>query len=89
MPMIDVYVPSDLFPDGVDRAVAEDLTFALLRAEGVQQPAPVQLNNRAAYPSPDPDGGSHRWNGVRADGADSGADSAGSSEQGGPEELRR
>jgi len=49
MPMIDVYVPSDLCPDGVDREVAEDLTLALLRAEGVQQPAPVQLNNTAAY----------------------------------------
>ena len=48
MAMIDVYVPSD-FPEGVDRAVAEDLTLALLRAEGVQQPAPVQLNNTAAY----------------------------------------
>src|ERR1700736_5195093 len=49
MPMIDVYAPNDLFPDGVDREVAEDLTLALLRAEGVQQPAPVQLNNTAAY----------------------------------------
>ena len=46
MPMIDVDVPSDLFPDGV---VAEDLTLALLRAEGVQQPAPVQLNSTATY----------------------------------------
>ena len=51
MPMIDVYAPSDLFPDGVDREIAEGLTLALLRAEGVQQPAPVQLklNNTAAY----------------------------------------
>ena len=49
MPMIDVYAPSDLFPDGVDRELAEDLTLALLRAEGVQHPAPVQLNNTAAY----------------------------------------
>jgi phenylpyruvate tautomerase PptA (4-oxalocrotonate tautomerase family) len=49
MPMIDVYVPSDLFPDDADREVAHDLTLALLRAEGVQQPAPVQLNNTAAY----------------------------------------
>jgi phenylpyruvate tautomerase PptA (4-oxalocrotonate tautomerase family) len=49
MPMIDVYVPSDLFPAGADREVAQDLTLALLRAEGVQQPAPVQLNNTAAY----------------------------------------
>src|ERR1700681_2498455 len=49
MPMIDVYAPSDLFPDGVDRQIAEGLTLALLRAEGVQNPAPVQLNNTAAY----------------------------------------
>jgi hypothetical protein len=49
MPVIDVYVPSDLFPDGVDREVAEDLTSALQRAEGVRQPAFVQLNNTAAY----------------------------------------
>jgi hypothetical protein len=39
MPMIDVYAPSDLFPDGVDREIAEGLTLALLRAEGVQHPA--------------------------------------------------
>ena len=49
MPMIDVYAPSDLFPDGVDREIAEGLTLAMLRAEGVQHPAPVQLNNTAAY----------------------------------------
>jgi hypothetical protein len=49
MPMIDVDAPSDLFPDGVDREIAEGLTLALLRAEGVQHPAPVQLNNTAAY----------------------------------------
>jgi hypothetical protein len=49
MPMIDVYAPSDLFPDGVDREIAEGLMLALLRAEGVQHPAPVQLNNTAAY----------------------------------------
>ncbi len=49
MPMIDVYAPSDLFPDGVDREIAEDLTLALLRAEGVKHPAAVQLNNTAAY----------------------------------------
>ncbi len=47
--MIDVYAPSDLFPDSVDREIAEDLTFALLRAEGVKHPAAVQLNNTAAY----------------------------------------
>src|SRR5271169_2958185 len=49
MPMIDLYAPRDLFPDGTDRKLAEELTLALLRAEGVQKPAPVQLNNTAAY----------------------------------------
>jgi hypothetical protein len=49
MPMIDVYAPSALFPDGVDREIAEGLTLALPRAEGVQYPASVQLNNTAAY----------------------------------------
>jgi phenylpyruvate tautomerase PptA (4-oxalocrotonate tautomerase family) len=49
MPMIDIYAPRDLFPDGTDRKLAEELTLALLRAEGVQKPAPVQLNNTAAY----------------------------------------
>ena len=49
MPMIDIYAPRDLFPDGTDRKLAEALTLALLRAEGVQAPAPIQLNNTAAY----------------------------------------
>src|ERR1700691_436346 len=49
MPMIDIYAPRDLFPDGTDRKLAEALTLALLRAEGVQTPAPVQLDNTAAY----------------------------------------
>jgi phenylpyruvate tautomerase PptA (4-oxalocrotonate tautomerase family) len=49
MPTIDVYAPSDLFPNGTDRTLAEELTLALLRAEGVQKPAPVQLDNTAAY----------------------------------------
>ncbi len=34
MPMIDIYAPRDLFPDGTDRKLAEALTLALLRAEG-------------------------------------------------------
>ena len=35
MPMIDVYAPADLFPEGSDRQIAAELTAALLRAEGV------------------------------------------------------
>ena len=49
MPMIDVYAASDLFPTGTDRALAEALTQAVLRAEGVATPGPFHLNNTAAY----------------------------------------
>jgi phenylpyruvate tautomerase PptA (4-oxalocrotonate tautomerase family) len=49
MPMIDVYAPADLFPNGADRRLAEELTLALLRAEGVAAPTRYHLNNTAAY----------------------------------------
>jgi phenylpyruvate tautomerase PptA (4-oxalocrotonate tautomerase family) len=49
MPMIDVYAATDLFPAGTGRQLAEELTKALLRAEGVTAPGPIQLNNTAAY----------------------------------------
>ncbi len=49
MPMIDVYAASDLFPAGADRRLAEQLTAALLRAEGVASPGPTHLNNTGAY----------------------------------------
>jgi phenylpyruvate tautomerase PptA (4-oxalocrotonate tautomerase family) len=49
MPMIDVYAPADLFPVGTDRQLAEDLTSALLRAEGVATPSAAHLANTAAY----------------------------------------
>ena len=49
MPMIDVYAPADLFPAGTDRTIAEELTGALLRAEGVTAPSPLHLDNTAAY----------------------------------------
>lgn len=49
MPMIDVYARSDLFPAGTDRQLGEELTFAVLRAEGVSKPGPFHLNNTAAY----------------------------------------
>ena len=41
MPMIDVYAPADLFPEGSDRQIAAELTAALLRAEGVETPGPA------------------------------------------------
>jgi phenylpyruvate tautomerase PptA (4-oxalocrotonate tautomerase family) len=49
MPMIDVYAPADLFPVGTDRQLAEELTSALLRAEGVTTPSAAHLANTAAY----------------------------------------
>jgi len=49
MPMIDVYAAADLFPVGTDRELGEQLTLAILRAEGVATPAPFHLNNTAAY----------------------------------------
>jgi phenylpyruvate tautomerase PptA (4-oxalocrotonate tautomerase family) len=49
MPMIDVYARADLFPAGTDRQLGEELTFAVLRAEGVSRPGPFHLNNTAAY----------------------------------------
>jgi phenylpyruvate tautomerase PptA (4-oxalocrotonate tautomerase family) len=47
--MIDVYAAADMFPAGSDRKLAEELTAAVLRAEGVAQPGPYHLNNTAAY----------------------------------------
>src|SRR5258707_13849176 len=49
MPMIDVYAAADLFPAGADRQLGEELTLALLRAEGVEKPGPTHLNNTGAY----------------------------------------
>ncbi len=49
MPMIDVYAPADLLPADADRAVGEQLTLAVLRAEGVPAPGPFHANNTAAY----------------------------------------
>src|SRR6267143_5945210 len=49
MPMIDVYVPTDLFPVSADRQLAEELTAALFKAEGVANPGPTHTNNTGAY----------------------------------------
>src|SRR5881392_3656132 len=49
MPMIDVYAPSDLLPIGSDRRIGEELTRAVLRAEGVSAPSPFHLENTAAF----------------------------------------
>jgi len=47
--MIDVYARRDLFPASTDRQLGEELTAAVLRAEGVAKPGPFHLNNTAAY----------------------------------------
>jgi len=49
VPMIDVYAAADLFPADADRKLAEELTAALLKAEGVEKPGPTHLNNTGAY----------------------------------------
>ena len=49
MPMIDVYAPSDLLPSGSDRRIGEELTRAVLRAEGVRAPGPFHLETTAAF----------------------------------------
>jgi len=49
MPMIDVYAPSDVFPEGTDGRLGHELTTAVLRAEGVTTPGPFHLNNTAAF----------------------------------------
>jgi phenylpyruvate tautomerase PptA (4-oxalocrotonate tautomerase family) len=49
MPMIDVYAAADLFPADADRQLAEELTAALLKAEGVVSPGPTHTHNTAAY----------------------------------------
>jgi phenylpyruvate tautomerase PptA (4-oxalocrotonate tautomerase family) len=49
MPMIDVYAPSDLLPTGSDRRIGEELTHAVLRAEGVSAPSPFHFANTAAF----------------------------------------
>jgi phenylpyruvate tautomerase PptA (4-oxalocrotonate tautomerase family) len=49
MPMIDVFAAADLFPADSDRQLGEELTLAVLRAEGVSNPSAFLLDNTAAY----------------------------------------
>jgi phenylpyruvate tautomerase PptA (4-oxalocrotonate tautomerase family) len=49
VPMIDVYAAADLFPAHADRQLAQELTAALLKAEGVASPGPTHTNNTGAY----------------------------------------
>jgi phenylpyruvate tautomerase PptA (4-oxalocrotonate tautomerase family) len=47
--MIDVYAPADLFPGDADAKLGDELTHAVLRAEGVATPGPFHLDNTAAF----------------------------------------
>jgi phenylpyruvate tautomerase PptA (4-oxalocrotonate tautomerase family) len=47
--MIDVYAPADLFPADADSPLGDELTHAVLRAEGVAKPGPFHLDNTAAF----------------------------------------
>jgi len=47
--MIDVYAAVDICPADADRRLAEELTTALLKAEGVVSPGPTHTNNTGAY----------------------------------------
>ncbi|MFJ3394614.1 tautomerase family protein [Leifsonia aquatica] len=49
MPMIDVYAPTTLFPADADERLVDELTHAVLRAEGVAQPGAFHLDNTAAF----------------------------------------
>lgn|SRR6516165_2998884 len=49
MPMIDVFIAEDLFSANADRALGEQLTLILLKAEGVTNPSPFHLNNTGVY----------------------------------------
>jgi len=49
LPMIDIYLPSELIPEEVDAQLGHELTMAVLRAEGVATPGPFHLNNTAAF----------------------------------------
>ncbi len=49
MPMIDVFAPGPLLAEGADAQLATDLTWAVLRAEGVKAPSAFHLDNTAAF----------------------------------------
>ncbi len=49
MPMIDVYAAADTFPADADERLGHELTYAVLRAEGVVTPGPFHLDNTAAF----------------------------------------
>jgi phenylpyruvate tautomerase PptA (4-oxalocrotonate tautomerase family) len=48
MPIIDVYAPADLFPEGSDRDLAEQLMQAAMRAERIPHPVPAAIQAMTA-----------------------------------------
>ena len=48
MPMIDDYAAAGLFSADAERRLAQELTAALLRAEGVVNPGPTRTNYTGA-----------------------------------------
>jgi phenylpyruvate tautomerase PptA (4-oxalocrotonate tautomerase family) len=49
MPIIDVYAPVGLFPEGVERRLARRLTASAMRAEGVPEPAPRKVQDVTGF----------------------------------------
>lgn len=49
MPMIDVYLPNGLISESRDPGLVRELTLAVLRAEGVENPGPFHLENTACF----------------------------------------
>jgi hypothetical protein len=47
--MIDVYASADVLRSDADSQLGEELTRAVLRAEGVDVPGPFHLDNAAAF----------------------------------------
>jgi phenylpyruvate tautomerase PptA (4-oxalocrotonate tautomerase family) len=47
--MIDVYAPADLLSADADSPLGDELTHAVLRAEGVAKPGAFHLDNTAAF----------------------------------------
>jgi phenylpyruvate tautomerase PptA (4-oxalocrotonate tautomerase family) len=49
MPIIDVYAPADLFREGTERALGERMTASALRAEGIADPAPRNVQDVTGF----------------------------------------
>src|SRR2546421_11979370 len=76
MPMIDLYAVADLFPAHADRQLAEELTLALLKAEGVESRADALEQHGCVHPSHAAERGEHRRGWCGANRPRAGADAA-------------